>query len=140
MKRKEKVLAYIIRERQEAKELLVFLHRDYPEAGLQVPGGTVDPGEDYVEAIIREIEEESGLVIKPSEIMGMIGESFYKRKDIEEINHRHYFLIRKDDLPDSWTHTVHSSGADDGLLFDYFWMEIDRAKNELTGNMGELLK
>lgn len=38
----KKVYAYLTYGRQ----LLVFKHTDYPEAGLQVPGGTVETGED----------------------------------------------------------------------------------------------
>ena len=34
---KRKVLAYVTR----GDELLVFRHRDFPEAGLQVPAGTM---------------------------------------------------------------------------------------------------
>lgn len=136
---KKKVLAYITRNHSGRDEVLVFLHRDHPEAGLQVPGGTVDPGEDLDEAILREIYEESGLLINKADIVKRLGETFYQRKDIPEINHRHYFLIRTKGLPETWAHTVHSSGADDGLVFLYSWMETTRAKDELTGQMGELL-
>lgn len=143
MKIKQKVLAYITRNNsgrdQKDDEVLVFLHRDHPEAGLQVPGGTVDPGEDLIEAIIREIFEESGLQMNRADIVRKIGETDYQRKDIPEINHRHYFLIHTKDLPETWAHTVHSNGADDGLVFLYSWMKIEQARAELTGKMGELL-
>lgn len=140
MKTKQKVLAYITRKSSGTfSEVLVFLHQDHPEAGLQVPGGTVDPGEDLSEAILREIFEESGLKLDKADIVSMIGETDYQRKDIPEINHRHYFLIQRNDLPETWAHTVHSSGADDGLVFLYSWMETSKAKIELTGQMGELL-
>lgn len=92
--------------------------------GLYIIGGTVDPGEDLIEALLREIKEESGLTF---------------RKDTPEINHRHYYAINSIDLPDSWAHTVHSNGADNGLIFDFFWMPCSDAKLVLTGNFGELL-
>ena len=38
---KQKVLAYIIQD----DRLLVFRHTQFPEAGIQVPGGTVEQGE-----------------------------------------------------------------------------------------------
>lgn len=60
-KRKNKVLAYIIRDGERGQELLAFTHRDYPEAGLQVPGGTLDEGEGPLSGILREIKEEAGL-------------------------------------------------------------------------------
>lgn len=58
---KKKVHAYVTREKEGAMQLLVFKHRDTPEAGIQVPGGTVDEGETLKAAILREVQEESGL-------------------------------------------------------------------------------
>ena len=42
-------------------KLLVFDEPDTPELGLQIPGGTVDPGESYLIAARREFYEETGL-------------------------------------------------------------------------------
>lgn len=53
----DKALAYITR----GTELLVFEHIGMPEAGLQVPGGTVKPHETPAEAVHREAQEETGL-------------------------------------------------------------------------------
>ncbi|MGZ3789785.1 MAG: NUDIX hydrolase [Bacteriovorax sp.] len=139
MKSKTKVLAYIFRTQNNIQEILVFSHRNFPEAGLQVAGGTVDPGEDLIGALLREIKEESGLSFTAHNIKRKLGETRYQRKDIAEINHRHYFEIDTEGLPDSWAHTVHSTGADNGLVFDYFWLEVFKARSELTGQMGELL-
>ena len=58
---KKKVYAYITREKEGVMQLLVFKHRDIHEAGIQVPGGTVDEGETLEAAILREVQEESGL-------------------------------------------------------------------------------
>ena len=54
----QKVTAFIIRERSGAKELLVFKH---PTAGVQIPAGTVEKGEDIETAVKRETYEETGL-------------------------------------------------------------------------------
>ncbi|MHA7776221.1 NUDIX hydrolase [Roseibium sp. M-1] len=43
------------------EELLVFEEPDFPEVGLQVPGGTLDPGESYLQGARREFAEETGL-------------------------------------------------------------------------------
>ena len=58
---RHKVLAYITREQGGVRQVLVFDHQDQPEAGLQVPAGTVEPGELIEPALWREIEEEAGL-------------------------------------------------------------------------------
>lgn len=56
----DKVSAFITREGAAGRELLVFRH-DNPAAGVQVPAGTVDPGEPPDQAVLREAWEESGL-------------------------------------------------------------------------------
>lgn len=54
----QKVTAFIVRERNGVKELLVFKH---PTAGVQIPAGTVEEGEDLETAVKRETYEETGL-------------------------------------------------------------------------------
>ena len=54
----QKVTAFIVRERHGIKELLVFKH---PTAGIQIPAGTVEMGEDLETAVKREVYEETGL-------------------------------------------------------------------------------
>lgn len=139
MNKKTKVLAYIQRTKSGIDEVLVFKHRDFQEAGIQIIGGTVDPDEECIGALLREIFEESGLLFRPSDVVKKLGETCYQRRDIPEINNRHYYLIYSFDLPDTWAHTVHSNGADNGLVFDFYWMTLSNAKKELTGNFGELL-
>ena len=53
----EKVVAYVT----SGDRLLVFRHVHEPEAGIQVPAGTVEPGESPDDAVIREAHEETGL-------------------------------------------------------------------------------
>lgn len=52
-----KVLAYVTQN----DRLLVFVHRHSPEAGLQVPAGTIRDGEAPEVAVIREAAEETGV-------------------------------------------------------------------------------
>jgi len=52
-----KVAAYITCNHR----LHVFSHVDFPEAGIQVPAGTVGEGESFDEAVLREAYEETGL-------------------------------------------------------------------------------
>lgn len=137
-KEKTKVLAYIYRDVGPLKEILVFDHVDFKEAGTQVVGGTVEPGEDLREALLREILEEAGLVFHIVDVHP-IGQTVYERKDRPEKNHRHYFMIEGSHLEDEWIHVVDSTGADHGLKFRFFWIKASEALTMLTGSMGELV-
>jgi len=53
-----KVTAFVTRRREDIVELLVFQH---PTAGLQLPAGTIDDGETPLQAVVREVFEETGL-------------------------------------------------------------------------------
>lgn len=37
--------------------LLVFRHADFPQAGIQVPAGTIQSNERHDEAVLREVYE-----------------------------------------------------------------------------------
>ena len=90
--KKKKVICYLLRKNNNDSEILVFDHRDYPEAGTQVVGGTVEDGENLLATMVREIYEEAGIRIKHEDLK-KIGNTEYVRKDRHEVNDRTYFLI-----------------------------------------------
>ena len=53
-----KVTCFITRPGETGTELLLFIH---PQLGVQIPAGTVNPGEELEVAARREAAEESGL-------------------------------------------------------------------------------
>lgn len=53
-----KVTAFVTRETPYGGELLVFRH---PNAGVQLPAGTIEPGESPEDAVLREVKEETDL-------------------------------------------------------------------------------
>ena len=59
---KQKVYAYIITKMNGKFNLLVFDHFDFRDAGIQVTGGSVEPGEDAATAVVRETQEETDLI------------------------------------------------------------------------------
>lgn len=54
----EKVTAFILRQHQDKSEILTIYH---PSAGRQLPAGTVEEHETPEQAVLREIQEETGL-------------------------------------------------------------------------------
>jgi 8-oxo-dGTP pyrophosphatase MutT (NUDIX family) len=64
----EKVTALVMRPSARGDELLLFRH---PYVGIQIPAGTVDPGETPDAAVLRETHEETGL--REVSIVGYLG-------------------------------------------------------------------
>ena len=132
----DKVVAYITRKTNGYIELLVFEHdKQWSEAGLQVPAGTVDKSEDVEAAVFREIEEEVGL--RNLKLISKIDEYYMYRNTHEQFNRRHiYHLEATGCISDRWTHRVSGGGLDDGMHFHCFWLPIDQAEIKLSGSMG----
>ena len=91
-RRVDKVVVYITR----GDLLLVFTHPDFPEAGLQVPAGTVEVGEAPADAARREAHEETGL----ERLSGwtFLGERERDMRDFgrDEVQRRFFFHARCD--------------------------------------------
>ena len=49
----KKVYAYILKQKECQYQLLIFEHPDFPEAGVQIPRGTVESGESVSAAALR---------------------------------------------------------------------------------------
>jgi 8-oxo-dGTP pyrophosphatase MutT (NUDIX family) len=120
----DRVVAYVTRDRDGKRELLVFDHRDFPEAGTQVPAGRLESGEDLEAGLIRELHEEAGL--DDVRIVRRIGEF-----DGDELGHgvgyrNHAYEVAAPSAPDAWEHEVFGDGDDAGLVFVYRWEPISR--------------
>src|SRR5690348_5273890 len=103
-----KAYAYILRNRNGAREFLVFRHRDYPDAGVQVPKGTMLPDETPEDAVLREAREETGL--------GDFGSPRPLATDIQPqpdgtLHERHFFALAAPiGAADAWEHVVTGDG------------------------------
>jgi 8-oxo-dGTP diphosphatase len=138
---KLKVYAYIVAEVAGQKRLLVFKYVNCPEAGTQVPGGSVEPGEPISVAVMREAQEETGLTQ-----LHLIKKLGVVRRDmadfgLAEIQERHYFLLECTDYPgDTWVayEETPSDGTQGPKPFRFFWVERDQVP-VLAGGMDEML-
>ena len=122
--------------------LLVFRHTDFPEAGIQVPAGTVLPNEDLEVAVLREAEEETGL--PDLTIKTYLGEQIRNMEDLgkKEIHHRHFYhLLCGGAPPDLWQHdeTSPSDGGTSPIHFEFFWAEMPDQIPELIADHGFML-
>ena len=133
---KHKVLVYVLRPTAAgAWEFLAFRHRDYLEAGVQVPAGTVEPGEDREAAAYRELAEESGLTAEQVRLVRKLAEADEPEWD----QRRHAYLFEpRGPLPERWAHTVAGVGEDQGLVFEYDWRPV-AAAGELAGGQGRFM-
>ncbi|MGY6497163.1 MAG: NUDIX hydrolase [Microcella sp.] len=99
-RRVPKVVAYVARD----KNLLVFTHDDVPieVAGVQVPAGTVEPGEDPANAVVREVWEETGVKTRIVADLGVEHYDVWPSK--AELHERHFFLLEPigTDVPVRW--------------------------------------
>lgn len=114
----QKACAYVTRDE---RELLVFEGPEHD--GLQVPKGTIEAGENPRTAVLREIAEESGL--------GAVGATQHLTTDVWTRRRsppkryvRHFFHATVHEPRDRWTHTVTGDGEENGLEFEFSWVEL----------------
>jgi len=114
---RRRVLAYVTRERDGRRELLVFDQEADPGAGTQVPAGRLDPSATLEKGLLRELHEESG--IERATIVRELG-SWNTRYE------NHAFEVHTDgeEAADTWEHVVHGDGDDAGLVFRYRWEPV----------------
>lgn len=115
----QKVEAYITRLIGGTATLLLFTQRGCPQAGWQVPAGTVEPGETLLDALHREIFEESGL--QGLQVVSLLGVHLNPHNGM--LRHA-YHLAAPKGLAPSWPHRVHGIGEDHGMVFEYSWVPL----------------
>jgi 8-oxo-dGTP pyrophosphatase MutT (NUDIX family) len=133
---KEKVLCYVVREGM----VLVFRHTDYSyeEVGIQVPAGSIRPGETPEAAALREAREETGL--KDFTIVSKLGETEYDISPYRfEIQRRHVFHLElSEPTPARWASQEDHDGEQSPTHFECFWIPLESAHILQTGQ-GALL-
>lgn len=120
----EKVVAYITHRGR----LLVFRHTQVPEAGIQVPAGTVEPGEDPALAVLREAEEESGLnQFSNPRFLGQDTLDLAPYGKQGTVRRWFYHLEAQGEFPERWLHDErHPSDGDDAVIeFELFWVPLE---------------
>lgn len=114
---------YVVRALIEKDGLLAMQQGSKGE--YKIPGGGMDEGESIVEALMREVQEETGLVIKP-ETVQELGEIMEIRRDIFDENIKyiahsmHYVCEVEDEIVETaMTESEKAKG------FHLAWADID---------------
>ena len=131
-----KVFAYIT----HGNHLLVFRHPDFPEAGIQVPAGTVEEGESAEAAVMREAFEETGLAYLT--FAGFLGECVYDMSPWggDSAQHRKFFHLELEgEAPATWRHDETDGGKKVPIVFEFFWARLPDAVPELIAGHGQML-
>lgn len=118
---RRKAFAYVT----SGTRLLLFTHPEHPEAGIQVPAGTMERGEDPAIAALREAHEESGL--RALRLERWLGRSLFDAHPYgrDEHHDRWFFHIACDEAPERWRHSEETP-VDGGepIPLDFFWADL----------------
>ncbi len=110
--------------------LLVF---DHPaDGGMQLPKGTVEPGEAPEDAVRRELLEESGIAYAGAlEDLGTMDRHCEAGIEGNVRAHPqlwHLYLMRSTEaLPERFDHVAVGSPEEEGLVFRFRWLAPDEA-------------
>lgn len=111
----------------DGSRILVENRTDPDWPGLVCPGGHVEPGESFVSAAVREVEEETGLTVRDLRLCG-VKQWFEPEKNFRYV----VFLYRTD----SFSGELRSS--DEG---EVFWLEREELKTRpLASGFVEMLE
>lgn len=125
--RKRKAFAYITSGSASGHRLLVFSHPLSPEAGIQVPAGTMEDGETPEEAVLREAGEETGL--SDLAIVRLLGRHTFDARPFgrDELHDRWFFhLACEAPTPDRWMHNEDDpfDAPGESIPFELFWVSL----------------
>jgi ADP-ribose pyrophosphatase YjhB (NUDIX family) len=121
----DKVITYITAQGR----LLLFRQPQAPNAGLQVPGGSVERGESLEHAALREAFEETGL--SELRLERFLGTAHYVTQHPPGVEHlRHFFHLSCERAePAAWRHfETTPTGETRPIPFELFWEPLETAR------------
>lgn len=133
-----KAMAYIT----HGNRLLVFREPDFPEAGIQTPGGSMGIDEDPADAALREAFEETGLAgLQIGAFLGMVRHDLALFGQTGFLDRYYFHLTIDGDVAETWQHVeMNPSESElDSILFELFWVELPDGVPPLIGHRGEML-
>ena len=112
-----KAVAYITRN----GKVLFFRAIEAPHVGAELPGGTLVDGEDPVDGLLREANEETGFTeFGTPRLLGVV--NYYPGDSVAELHERHFFeLPLLVDAPATWERLVEEGNG--VFTFSFFWAD-----------------
>jgi ADP-ribose pyrophosphatase YjhB (NUDIX family) len=133
----DKVVAYITC----SDRLLVFRHTQHPQAGIQVPAGTLECGEEPSAGVLREAAEETGLGgLQIVQHLGTAEHTVFGPGCCQR-QLRHFFHLQAfGEHAAPWRHWEMSASDGSGPVeFELFWAPMGDRLPELSGSLGAML-
>lgn len=126
MKEVIKACPCVIRTHLGHPQILAFRH---PLAGCQIPKGTVENNELVPQAVLRELEEETGLNdVKIISLIGYIHNYVGAGSDESGPLEKHiwylYHLELTSESKAKWSHQAIGSPEENGLTFECYWQNL----------------
>jgi len=117
----EKAFGYITRTHEDQLQVLVF-EQNSVGAGIQVPKGTVEEGETPLDAVKREMLEETGLTTLV--VQALIAQDYFNHPS-GVLQKRYFYHLTSDETRDAWQH--HPTGLNEGdLIFSFYWISAEQ--------------
>lgn len=133
-----KVVAYIT----HGARLLLLSHPESAEAGIQVPAGTLEPGESAAAGVLREATEETGLTdLALGRFLGRHCSELTTADGRALTVERLFYHVRclHPSPPARWRH-IERYGSDGGQhLFELYWAAYPDEVPALAGGFGRFL-
>ena len=120
--------------------LLVFTEPDFPEAGIQVPGGTIMDGETIEDGARREFLEETGFAA-PARLTLLGHTTYVYEADNTRHEHARFFfhLPLAGAYPERWEWTEETPDGGSGpIRMAFFFLPLAEVP-ELFGQLGAFL-
>jgi 8-oxo-dGTP pyrophosphatase MutT (NUDIX family) len=120
--------------------LLLFTHPLSPEAGIQVPAGTVKVHELPEIAALREAHEETGL--RDLKMVRFLAQDTRDMRDCstEELQFRWFYHIACESTPpETWSHGEFDEAGKVIHPFDFFWAELPGGVPPLVANYDDMI-
>ena len=113
----EKAYGYITRKHEGHLQVLVF-EQNSVGSGIQVPKGTIEEGETPLEAIAREMFEETGLT--DLIVQELIAQDYFEHYS-GALHKRYFYHLTTEEKRDAWLHSP--TGINErGMQFSLYWI------------------